>query len=355
MNKSYLSLAAIIIAVLFMSCSKTDLSTNSPVEKNISNPKGGNITTTANPVIANIGVITVGKGKTQYTYNTIAVANADGSNQTNLYYSGNGTTSGIGYNPGYDKLSWSPSNNNISFLELDLKVKKLTVTVVNNVPTASNITDLVTYTASDSVIVRCQQWSPSTSISEIAYSTYQFPANTKIADSNKYTKIMGVSANGGTPYDIYTEYGSMILAFAWNYDGSKLAVLTGCLYGTNKNVRYIKIIERSSGNVLNTYNMGITSINYLSWSASGLNKLTYIVAPNNKLYTFDLDQAIPSPVQISLASGIIPNTPSWTPDNSKIIFYDNQAYPNGGVKTVDLSSGTVTLISNVGPYPEWKR
>ena len=353
MKKMYLAIASILISLAITSCYKSDLGANNTTTvENESNPKGGNITTTANPVIANMGYITIGRGSNARSYYSIAVMDANGTNQTHLYYS-----SGLGFNPAFRHLTWSPTAGNVCFIEADSKVKKLSVTLVNGVPTGSNVTDLATFTAFDSVFIRNIAWSPSSSTSEIAFTKTRY-APTDV--SQRRSSIMAISPSGGTPTEIYYELGSIINSITWSPDGSKIALLSLCAYGSNTGVRTIKIINRSTGEVLNSYNMGTTDIRYLNWSRTGLNKLLFTTRSGTNtgnLYTFDLDEASPSPVQVTLSTGANPTHPDWTADNSKIIYIDNRSQPDNGCKTVTLSNGSIATINSTLPvaYPDWKR
>ena len=325
-----------------------------------SGPNGGNeqsaspaaAAASANPAIAYIGNI-LKPGLTE-----LRVMNGDGSNQT--------TITQADYSP-----SWSPDGKSIAFdrgnrtgnfINGD-EIWRVDVAVVNGKPTGSNERLLVPYAVCN-VYCNYPAWSPLGN--EIAFQAWT---------ASGLVAIMVVPATGGTPTtlitapDAQTRYG----AFAWRSDGSQLAVATkvctpDCV--NHRSTDSIQIVDRATGTVVNTLLQG--QIYWNGWSISwarGRDTLAFtaelfdasgipIYPPH--IYTVDIPSG--SPILVTNGGQFGAKTPSWSPDNSKLVYIYLGTYQGktadfaGPVNTITLATGaTATLAPPYTEWPDWRR
>jgi Tol biopolymer transport system component len=329
MKKLYLSITAIIFAIALFSCNKSDLSTNSGADEgNLSNPKGGNITTTANPAI----VWRTSENINKTTVDVFWVMDAEGANQTRLYNPS--VTKGQKIIVGLYAPHWSPDGGSICFTMSGLC--KLDVTLVNGVPTATNVKKLFD-DASNNAQVYDSYWSFGLT-NEIIY----IVAN----KSDGSERIQAISGNGGTPTTIYTVSSNYILRWLTvSPDGSKIAFT---LLEKSTGNKYLKVINRSDGSEAYSiqYNSLLNSILQMDWArTSGSNTIAMAGVPIGSstyaLYTID----VTNPSSLTLVRNDGGRAPSWSPDDSKIVYGDTGT-PDWYIKTVTLSNGALTTLSN---------
>jgi Tol biopolymer transport system component len=64
------------------------------------------------------------------------------------------------------------------------------------------------------------------------------------------------------------------------------------------------------------------------------------------IYTVDINSGIP----VSVVGGSVP---SWSPDNSKILYVSSGRKSN--ISTYEFSTGDVTTLTKGGQRPDWRR
>ncbi len=287
----------------------------------------------------------------------IFVMDADGSHRKMIYHdfltSGSSWSIGTASDP-----AWSGNGQQICFtgrvassstppirpLSGNLSVYTLNVSLVNGVPTASNLLKILDG-AANGINYSTPRWSPT--VNEIVVKTYQ---------SGNPEKIQIIPSTGGTPTTIYTvpttDY--TLSSPCFSPDGSKLAFH---LRNSPTGEKWIKVIERSTGTALNSIVLDPAySWSNLNWSnTSGSSTLTFRnIIPNTGAQgtLFTLDFAISStPVPVASNAAY----PTWSPDDSKIAFSES-TNSQGIIKVLTLSTNTVTTISTLGGYAlNWKR
>jgi len=353
MKNSLISIVVLLFTVALMSCNKTDLGSNNlQVDKNLSNPKGSHVATTANPEIVYTSSVVTGKGKNQTKHETIGVMDANSANQTNIYTAS--TTTEHVFKP-----TWSADGNSISWIKQEPRYSGPSEIVVadiainsNGVPVASNYRSIVTVTPSspDYQWLYAQAWCSLTATAKIAFIT------TFGTGTSGTTYLYTVSANGGVWQElasIYTTNGSdFYVNLCWSPDDSKIAVLLRSMSTGDK----ILIFDSQTGALKEEINppSGENRIFYLDWSRSGMNTLAFTAGSSGYIYYV-------SPPE----SGITPTTnfvkgvfPTWSPDNSSILYYTGSwGREKAGLKKVTPFTSTVTTISSTfsGYYLNWKK
>lgn len=344
------SLVSFFMVAVFASCSTDSSLPTSAVNDAVASSagKGGIIAAVANPVIALEG----GYQQGNKTYYSIAVMNADGSNLKHLIPTQGGTSAPM--NP-----TWSHNGTQISYLASNA-IKRMNVSVVNGVPTASSVTTMYSWTSADSIGVFMQAWSSVGN--EVAFPKRQYNASIPVAQ--RYCKIMVLPTTGGSPTELYSENGVAMYGITYSPDGSKIAFTTSNL-ATSYSERKIKVISRSDGSLLASYTLDTTVANgtgqIMDWSRSGANKLVFrsnskngTTNGPNTIFTFDLDAANPTPVQTGIPTSQEAFSASWSPDNTKLVYPSNGG---GGTRTYTFSSNSNTQINaTVSSYRiNWKR
>jgi len=157
--------------------------------------------------------------------------------------------------------------------------------------------------------------------------------------------IVLVDANTGAVQTLYTGVaGSLVLYSSWSSDGLRLAVVER---DGSSGLYSIKIVERATGNVLNTIVTGLfSSITHIDW-ARGLEKLAITASSPATIYTVE----IASQTATQIATG---NAPAWSPDNTKLAFADT-SIPSATIKRLELATGTTVNLDTSGNYPDWRR
>ncbi|MFI5264346.1 MAG: hypothetical protein ACHQM6_07520, partial [Candidatus Kapaibacterium sp.] len=125
-NYIFSTLFAFTTLGALVSCNKDSGLTNPTL------PMNAAATVAANPALTYVGS-TGGHSSKQ----TIAVMNSDGSNQTNVYTAG--TTATTLSNP-----CWSADGKSVAWIENSSVLKACDVSVVNGVPTGSNVRTIYT-------------------------------------------------------------------------------------------------------------------------------------------------------------------------------------------------------------------
>lgn len=277
----------------------------------------------ADPVIAYRGR----QGK-DYTLN---VMNADGSNQAIVYrqYLGIGTA------------SWSPDGSSIA---VDVNVRRdgvyltdlyrIDISIVDGVPQGSE------------PIVLAQDIDRY----EVAWS----PAGDVIAFKNTvngYKVIQTVPATGGTVETIYTaQEGYGIGSFAWSNDASKMAIASG-----SSGVGSIFILDLSDGTTRTVKGPSTESGGFLDWARTKDVLAFYLIPTVGEagIYLLDLTETSPTP-ELIWADGTS-RSPSWSPDDSQLVFETGSGPKKGQQIAVYTFSTEEIEYHALGMHPDWCR
>jgi Tol biopolymer transport system component len=323
---------------------KEDLGTNVLDETQISaKTKGPQIQVAANPAIVWRTVEVINRKDVD----GIWVMDANGANPTRIY-APSLAKGEKGVIPLYSP-HWSPDGSSISFVQKNgtaTSLYKLKVTIVNGVPTATNVTKLYDPSLYNAVLINeGSYWSFGTA-NEIIFIVK--------SNSDNLYRIQAISGNGGIPSTIYTAPNGVTLSYTTvNPDGTLIAFSS--TDGTNK---YLKVIKRSDGSETNSIllNSILTNVFDKDWArTSGSTKIAFYAYPLGSTtattYTMDITDA--STLTLVRSYG---RSPSWSPDDSKLVFTDITAYPTNYLKTVTLSGGSLTtLTTNFAYTMHWKK
>ena len=323
---------AIATSIIFAACSDVDrLNPNDPLQ-DVSTRLLKPQPSPAHP--ANPAITYRSWGMNHGLYTTgVFVMDADGNNQTMLYSDRNG------WEIIFPK--WSGNGNKICFQQYPGDVYTLDVSLVNGVPTASNVTRILTHTSNPLFGYYRPVWSPTAN--EIAVITSSGPAP---------QRILVVPSAGGTPSTLYTclssDYG--VDSPCYSPDGTKIGFL---LKKEVTGERWMMVIERSTGNVLKSISLDPAySVSWMDWSrGSGSNTVIFSRNPvgggQSNIFTMDIN--VPTtPTQV-VSNG---TDPSWSPNDTQFSYYNSQ-----GIWVRSLGNNTSTLISTASdkPHPNWKR
>jgi Tol biopolymer transport system component len=270
-----------------------------------------------------IAFVSVGRG------GKISVMNADGSRQTSICAWDDGALIGT--------LSWSPDGASIAF-GLGNALWRIDVNVINDVPQGSNAQQLVDK-------MNGFEWSPDGDV--IAYSGYTYSPS---LDKTEPRLLQTVSADGGIPTTLYTApEGIWLSGITWRSDAGKIAFK---YWDTVNGLYYLKIFTLSDSSVTTVYDSFTTG---LDWSKTGDELVFFAQKDGVKgLYTLDLTETDPTPVLLLNDNGA--RFPSWSPDDSKIVYHHsdwkrNKVY----VYVYDIATEETTLLASNGARPDWSR
>ena len=267
---------------------------------------------------------------------SIWVMNADGSNQAVVLDEAE--------YPGFEvfgELSWSPDGASLAFgghycTDGTYGIFILDITVVDGVPQGSGFRQIVS--DEDCHICINPAWSPTGD--EIAVERHPNFVGPRT--------IFVVSPEGGPVETIYSQpYGVGILRFAtWNSDGTRLA-----FWEAAYSVYSIKILDRASLEVTHTLLEGQFSAPFgLDWARQGVDTLVFANEAESPTRTYTVD--IDTEEVTSLVDG---NTPTWSPDNSKVAVRTMKGQRQHFVSSYDIESGELTQLARGGYGPDWKR
>ena len=347
---------ATILAVMIGSCSKKDIQpTESPIEVSANKPPPPP-PTPANPaIIFNADTTFTYRGQ-QHGVQAIFVMDADGSHRKMIHHdfvtSGNSWSLGNVTNP-----KWSGNGQQACFagrvfmssgppirpLSSFSSIFTMNVSLINGVPTASNVTKILDGEVNSTSYVY-PAWSPTAN--EIVM---------KAGQSGLPDRLQIIPATGGTAVTIYTSpsVDLFIHSPCFSPDGSKIA-----FHLRNGSVeKSIQVIDRFTGSVLNSVTLDPAyGWSELDWSRTeGSSTLCFRkTIPNTGAQGFlcTLNFNISStPTELT------PNAayPTWSPNDSQIA-YSESTNLQGIIKVFTLSTNTNTTISTVGGYSlNWKR
>lgn len=332
---------ALVLALCIGACSQMEnTEQGNPVDASLEKAPPPPPPPPANPAITYVNTKQYKYKGVTYTVPSVYVMDADGTHQTMLW--NNFTTNGSNGTYGtilYPK--WSGNGQNICFsMPQDGDIYTLAVSLVNGVPTASNVTKILDGTTSG-VTYHRPAWSPT--------------ANEIVVLANETgtpQRLQVVASTGGTPTTLYTcattEYG--IDSPCFSPDGSKIGLL---LKKEVTSERWIIVIERSTGNVLNSISLDPNYyVDWMDWSrTSGSSTMAFSRHPvgggQSNLFTLDISTST-TPTQVG-SDGVCP---TWSPDDGKLAYHHPQGW---SIKALTLSSGVITTLSSTGNFPNWKR
>ena len=348
------------LALCFLACSDTEpINPTEPAQSDTPGLLRGSPAPnlSANPAITFIRWYTVFR-QGNYTFQVPAVwvMDANGANPTMVYanYVFNGRNGQNSYNYVYDP-TWSPNGQKICFnlaasgMMRDLYT--MNISLVNGVPTSSNVTKICDGAASGGYY-RKGVWSPTANEIAVVFAHNPDPM-----------KIQIVPSTGGTPTTIYTcasnpDYG--LNAFiSYSPDGSQIAFNE---VQNSTGYKWLKILDRATGLVIKTIDVSqFYVIHGIDWSRTANSSTVAFSAslsstgPDN-VYTIDVSAGSPTPV-LRKSGG---KHPSWSPDDSKFVFlatsWSGGVSSYNGLRTFTLSNSAITNLSTSNDqYPDWKR
>lgn len=271
-------------------------------------------------------------------YGTLAVMNADGTNRVQVF-SGEGI-GGAG-------ISWSPGGDAIAF-RYSGTVWRVDVTVVDGVPVGSNPMELF---PEPYYAIRRPAWSPSPTgpLGDVIAFGDKDPVDKTIPT------IETVSASGGTVQRLYTGVsGDHIFDLAWSPDATQIAFIT-VADGINK-LFVLDIASDGATSATLRYGPVDFWLNDVDWSRTGNILTLWSRGPvvERSIYLLDLDDS--SPTLEYLMDG---HSPSWSPDDSQLVF-GKPVYKRNGLRrgtdiwVYDFATEQDTKLGG-GDYCDWSR
>ncbi len=293
-------------------------------------PKGGggkppkDDPTPADPVIAYSTI----RGKSLW------VMDADGSHQTQIH----ATDENIG------KPTWAPDGSAIAFT-VGIGYKELwriDVSVVDGVPVGSNPMML------HSSIYYAPEWSPAGDVIVFAE---------LISD---LIHLRTIPATGGDPTTLYTApSGFATMDPTWSPDASSIAYAEMELFTGPDNYR-INVFDVASTEVTTVYGPVTTNIYWLEWGKSpGSTEIVFSMITGGGFSVYTIDIASPSPTPVLIEGGDS-RFPSWSPDDSQVIYTSLTPRPKGQkmdwkIWVEDLATGDKTELAKAYWALDWKR
>lgn len=263
----------------------------------------------------------------------IDVMNADGSNQATVYSQ---KSLGIGQH------CWSPDGNAIA-VKVSVKrdgvylkdLIRVDISVVDGEPQGSDPIVLVQDVASGGV-----GWSPNGDV--IAF--------TQMVGDN-WGLIQTVPANGGPVETIYTApEGYNVHYPTWNNDGTKMVFTQGA-----SGQRSLMLLDLSDGSTTTIYGPTSDNMGFMDWARTQDVLALYMIptAGEPGIYLIDLTETSPTPV--ALWTGGTSRSPSWSPDDSQLVF-DTSTGPRKGqqISVYTFATGEIEYHA-MGMHPDWCR
>jgi hypothetical protein len=334
MKRILISGIAAIVVMLFMSGCETDPNSSSSVPE--IRPMAAS-QADANPAIVYKTQVTT-KGK---TYGALAVMDSNGANQTTIY-TPSSTSHHIGVGP-----SWLPGGGGIAFIlyssdnSISHSIYLRDVSVVRGKATGSNTRVLISASTGG---FRSVSGSSLSSTAQIAYTTQ--------SGSPAIGTVQVISTSGGTPTVLYqspdkneTHFYSSV---TWSPDDEKIAFIDRT---HSSGIDTLRVIDASTGALLETIALGVTNWTDIEWSRSGANQLAMSVdyGSGHKIY-----YVTPTTGSTPTTNNVSGKYPTWSPNNSSVVTW----LPGSIQKTVAGMTTTSTLATSAtssDAFPRWKR
>ena len=260
----------------------------------------------------------------------IIVMNADGSNQTIIVQGSTGTI--------WDVPSWAPDGHNFVYTKGPQGLWIVNVTVVNGIPTGSNVHQIPITLPAGTIDPGGPRWSPLGD--KIAFSAFD--------SSSSSGHIYMISPTGGVATIVYTSpAGYSPGGYTWSPDGSKLAFNEEQAESPYQSSLLILDLTTSEITTVTSNNNGVGSP---SWSRHG-DRIAYstLNGSTNSIYTVALNNLGALPVKVTDGS-----EPNWSPDDSMLAFkgsnpsgINSYTFSNGAIKNLYATSG--------GAWPDWRK
>jgi Tol biopolymer transport system component len=262
----------------------------------------------------------------------IDVMNADGSNQATVFRGG----LSIG------QTSWSPYGNAIA-VQVNVRrdgvyftdLYRIDISIVNGEPQGSEPIVLVQDIAS-----RGPAWSPNGDV--IAF--------IQMVGDN-YGLIQTIPADGGPVETIYTAPDGYNVNWpTWNSDATKMVFTQGA-----SGQGSLMLLDLSDGSTT-SISMPISgSIGFIDWARTKDVLAFYMIptAGDAGIYLLDLTETSPTPEPLWVDD--ISRSPSWSPDDSQLVF-DTRSGPRKGhqISVYTFSTEEIEYYST-GMHPDWCR
>lgn len=272
------------------------------------------------------------------------VANADGSNKTRIYENSSHRVSCPSWSGDGGSVAYVDENNYAS--EPNSYLWRIDVDVVNGEVQTSNRTVLV-----NDVEVWWAQWSPAAN--EIAYI-----AGTSTSDA-LIRQLRVVPSTGGTQQALYTPPAGRTLKYVqWSPSGDRIAVLEKDI---PNDLWYLVLIDRASPHGATTVDLPTVDTGdsawSIAWAKTTQNKDVLLYVDGAGIHRLDLV----SGDREFIADG---DTPSWSPDDSQIVFDGRvetgrgkkKKYVYGIVKYTFSSEEKELIVEESTPTdPDWSR
>ncbi len=306
------------ISILLASCAQNPSSPDGP--QNIL-PLSTS-TPAANPALTYVGEVTIRRT----TYPTIAVMNADGSNQTNIYTSPTSGNFSLGVSP-----CWSPNGSSVAWIENNDTIKAIDVSVnTHGVPVGSNLRTIYATTAgSNNFVIHGLAWCSNSSTGEIA-----FVASYSTGGGTGASTVYTISQSGGTPTSVITESQNLCYSVSWSPDDSKIA-FSGHTASAPA-AWYLRVADASSGSLLEADSL--PQVNNVEWERSGST-----ISFDNAGVIYYLDYGSGNGEYTQSVAG---TNPTWSPDDANVMFVKSSNVI-GEIAAFGSTVSTVTTVSSL--------
>jgi Tol biopolymer transport system component len=264
----------------------------------------------------------------------IDVMNADGSNQATVY-----SQHGLGIG----QHCWSPDGSAIA-VKISVKrdgvylkdLIRIDISVVDGEPQGSEPIVLVQDIASGGV-----GWSPNGDV--IAF--------TQMVGDYK-SLIQTVPADGGLVETIYTAPDGYNVNWpTWNSDGTKMAFTQGASGQQGSLMQ----LDLSDGSTTTIYGPNSDSIGFIDWARTKDVLAFYMIPTEGEagIYLLDLTETPSTPEPLWVDD--ISRSPSWSPDDSQLVF-DTRSGPRKGHQIAVYTFSTEEIeYYSTGMHPDWSR
>jgi Tol biopolymer transport system component len=298
------------------------------------------------PAIAFVKIVTEGKGKNQTTWNRLMVMNADGSNQTTVYETSTAALCGADWSPDGDRLVFSTRSGGVGSI-YTVKLDGTSLTAVR--------TDIEA-TASMGPPV----WSPD-AVPGVGDDVYRIAF--KAVNLNEQPHIYLVDLDGTDLVRLVSSSTLGETCPTWSPSAEKLAFkvrdandrTASDLFGIYDFTTDEYAVDHLGGDLEGSDAWRV------AWSKTQEDKLAWSAAVPGRAYydiwIVDLDTPS-SPVRITSESDVAEHYPSWSEDDSRIV-YERADYSGKLVSfafgAIDTDGTDAEVIAGESGMPVWRR